>query len=516
MARVEIWRIGERFLVERGPAFALVESNGSVAQWFEPREYSDEDDLWRWTHVVVGDRFYERTTIERFGRETACDDRLVLGGLVGADDRETRAFIAAALRADRVLRDEARLGADREGEARVKAIVGALDDRGLCGELARARDALAERVRAYDDRLAAALLGTLEAVARARPGAAVITAYARGCLLACFDSRVPELHDGEIAPLPELASEMAERTRELQDAAESQEYVDALANARAYRRAAEAVGEAARLAGGLPAIGARKLTIRDAPRRVLIPRTRLRIGLTPDEADALATELAKMEEALHEPGLKAFDVFDFDGVRARRREWLETSMPAHDVEVGPFEIDVYPVTNARWMQYAVETGAPESAKPGSDECFVTGVSWQDAAGFAKHYGLDLPSEAEWECATRHLGSFFTWGNEYFPQGDVAFSDPQYETYPVGSRPQLASARGVHDLLGQFGEYCRDPFAPYQGADRALWERHFPGWQGQRVVRGGFDFNQDATCVSRHPVPENERRTHLKFRCARRP
>lgn len=73
---------------------------------------------------------------------------------------------------------------------------------------------------------------------------------------------------------------------------------------------------------------------------------------------------------------------------------------------------------------------------------------------------------------------------------------------------------MHDLVGQFGEYCRDELEPYPGADPAWWDAHFPGWRGQRVVRGGYDVHQLATCVSRRGVPENERRTHLKFRCVR--
>ena len=250
---------------------------------------------------------------------------------------------------------------------------------------------------------------------------------------------------------------------------------------------------------------------------VSIPRMVITIGLTPDEADRLALELAKMEEELHEPGLGAFEVFDVAAAARRRRAWLEAAMPAHEVEVGPFEIDVYPVTVGQWSRFMKVTGAPQPEKflPTPEKNFVTGVSWHEARQYAEHHGLALPTEAEWECAARRERSLFTWGDEYFPQGGVAFRDPVDEPYAVGSRPETASARGVHDLLGQFGEYCADPFAPYPGADLAQWQRMFPSSQGQRVVRGGYDINQDATTVSRRGVPEYERRTHLKVRCVRR-
>jgi formylglycine-generating enzyme required for sulfatase activity len=253
-----------------------------------------------------------------------------------------------------------------------------------------------------------------------------------------------------------------------------------------------------------------------ATKMISVPPTRLRIGLTPDEADRLARELAAMEEALDEPGLSGAPS-DASAVIARRRMWLEIAMPAHEVEVGAFEIEEFPVTNAQWARFMAETGARKPDGPGLavDRNFVTGVAWTEASAYAFHHQLELPTEAEWECAARNDRSLFTWGDAYFPQGDVAFREPVRAPYAVGSRAELRSARGVHDLLGQFGEYTSSPFGPYPGAEVARFEALYPDWRGQRTVRGGYDVNQDATCVSRRGVPENERRTHLKFRCVRR-
>jgi formylglycine-generating enzyme required for sulfatase activity len=245
---------------------------------------------------------------------------------------------------------------------------------------------------------------------------------------------------------------------------------------------------------------------------VKVARTHVRIGLEPGEADRLARELAEMQASMSTP--KFGVAIDVGAIARTRRAWLETAMPAHDVEVGPFEIDVYPVTNADWTAYSKATGALAPSRSGEPHNFVTGVSWREARAFAQHLGLDLPTEAEWEVAARDGRSLFTWGDSYFPQGDIAFASPVLETYRVGSRPEIASERGVRDLLGQFGEYCADLFGPYAGAVTAFGQ-HFPSWRGQRVVRGGYDLYQDATCVSRRGVPEDERREHLKFRCVRR-
>lgn len=248
---------------------------------------------------------------------------------------------------------------------------------------------------------------------------------------------------------------------------------------------------------------------------IAISATRVLLGLLPEEADRLARELAEVEAANHEPGLGGFDVADVEVIADERRAWLEAAMPAREVEVGPFEIDIFPVTNADWLAFQRATGAAPPARGGAPLGFVTGVSWREAQAFAAYHGMTLPTEAEWEIAARANRDFFPWGERYFPEGRIAFAMPDHEAWNVGSRPTTASQRGVQDLLGKFGEYCADAFAPYPSANLALFEQHFPDWRGQRVVRGGFDPYQGATCVSRRGVPEDERRTHIKFRCVRR-
>lgn len=255
---------------------------------------------------------------------------------------------------------------------------------------------------------------------------------------------------------------------------------------------------------------------------VLIPGGRFTVGLTEEEADALARELVAMEvtmttERQYVDGEPAVDV---DRRVRERREALQVSMPAHEVEVGEFYIDRYPVTVAEYAGYMAETGAPgpegwTRVRP-PDRQFLTGISWREANAYADRRGLALPSEVEWERAARNGRSFFPWGNNYFPHGRIAFPETGSSLpWIVGSRPALASMHGVHDLIGEFGEFTSDRFGPYPGGDAAYFDRHFPQWRNERAVRGGFDVEQDSTTVYRNGIGDAVRARDLKFRCVRR-
>ncbi len=255
---------------------------------------------------------------------------------------------------------------------------------------------------------------------------------------------------------------------------------------------------------------------------VLIPGGAFLLGLTESEADALARELVAMEQTIlgerqHLDGEPPFDAAQ----RTReRREALQVSMPAHEVEVGEFYIDRFPVTVGEYARYMKQSGAPapDSWRRGrpSERTFVTGLSWREASQYADHEGLLLPSEAEWERAARNGRQFFTWGDSYFPQGRIAFPETGSAiAWEVGSRRELASVHGVQDLIGEFGEYTSDKFVPYPGTNMGWFEKWFPHWRKNRAVRGGYTVNQDSTTVYRNDIGEDDRARDVKFRGVRR-
>ena len=251
---------------------------------------------------------------------------------------------------------------------------------------------------------------------------------------------------------------------------------------------------------------------------VLIPGGKFLMGLTSEEADRLAHELAVMEMTLLEEREEPHK--SLEEITARRRNALRAAMPAHEVEVGEFYIDRYPVTVDEYAQYMARTGAPEPTtwkwgKPDGRK-FVNGISWREASAFADFHDAMLPTEAEWERAARDGRSLFPWGDTYFPLGRIAFPEDGAEAeWVVGSRPQLASVYGVQDLIGAFGEFTADPFRPYPGADEAWFDQRFKAWRQERAVRGGYDISQDSTTVYRNGTVPDDRTWLVKLRLVRR-
>jgi iron(II)-dependent oxidoreductase len=133
----------------------------------------------------------------------------------------------------------------------------------------------------------------------------------------------------------------------------------------------------------------------------------------------------------HEIGAPAYG-FAYDNERAR-----------HAVELGPFEIDRTPVTNAAYLRFMEETDAEpplywEAGDGGWVQTTrgrrdpidpahpVLHVSWHEADSFARWAGKRLPTEQEWEVAHPSLqgvGQAWEWTSSDF----LAY--PGFEAFP---------------------------------------------------------------------------------------
>jgi formylglycine-generating enzyme required for sulfatase activity len=145
----------------------------------------------------------------------------------------------------------------------------------------------------------------------------------------------------------------------------------------------------------------------------------------------------------------------------------------HVMEIKPFFIDKFPVTNEQFKRFVNATHyAPRDSinflrdwnnggfPQGWDNRPVTWVSLEDARAYAKWAGKRLPHEWEWQFAAQGTDSrAFPWGN-YWQFANVP-TPATSRTMPgpdlVDAHPAGASPYGVMDLVGNVWQWT-DEFA----------------------------------------------------------
>ena len=175
------------------------------------------------------------------------------------------------------------------------------------------------------------------------------------------------------------------------------------------------------------------------------------------------------------------------GCTREQTNCLGREKPAHQVRVSSFELSKYEVTQEVWE--AVMDENPSHFK-NCPQCPVDSVRWNDVQAFLRQLNAGggryrLPSEAEWEYATR--GGQRSRGYTYAGSDNlnaVAWYDENSGggTHPVGQKE--ANELGLYDLSGNVGEWVQDCWnKTYQDApsDGRAWES---GDCNDRVVRGG--------------------------------
>ena len=128
-------------------------------------------------------------------------------------------------------------------------------------------------------------------------------------------------------------------------------------------------------------------------------------------------------------------------------------------------------------------------REGHEDHAVMDVTWAGARAYALFYGRRLPSEAEWEKASRGTDARrFPWGNEA-PTAYHAHVNAEKgrELVPVGSfSPTGDSAYGVADLFGGF-EWVNDWFGEFYYHNNysllPIENPRGPEWGRDRPVRG---------------------------------
>lgn len=228
-------------------------------------------------------------------------------------------------------------------------------------------------------------------------------------------------------------------------------------------------------------------------------------------------------------------------------------LPLHVVELDAFEIDVTSVTNDDFARFVEATGytteseafgysavfhlafagddadllgrppqtpwwvgvaAADWAHPGGRHSDLDGlgdhpvvhVSWNDAQAYCQWAGRRLPTEAEWEYASRGglESKRYPWGDELLVdgawncniwQGEFPTRNDLEDGYltTAPARHFIPNGYGLFQTVGNVWEWCQDWYDPnyYPGAPRSAPAG--PEHGSQRVLRGGSFLCHDSYC-----------------------
>jgi sulfatase modifying factor 1 len=226
-------------------------------------------------------------------------------------------------------------------------------------------------------------------------------------------------------------------------------------------------------------------------------------------------------------------------------------LPQHPVHVNAFTIDTTTVTNAGFALFAAATGyqteaelfefsavfhlnlaadtvdvlgspvdtpwwlgvrgadwrhpaGPLSTLDGLEDHPVVHVSWNDAEAYCRWAGRALPTEAQWECASRGgvANQRYPWGDELgaewpcniwqgaFPRVNTA-EDGWPTTAPVHS--YQPNAYGLWQTVGNVWEWCADWSDTHYYSVSAPHNPTGPSEGSARVLRGGSFLCHDSYC-----------------------
>ncbi len=251
--------------------------------------------------------------------------------------------------------------------------------------------------------------------------------------------------------------------------------------------------------------------------------------------------------------------------------------PSRLVDVKPFAIDPYAVTNHWFAEFVAATGYVTEAErfgwslvfknfvaqhegtsedapswwkrvdgacwkspegPSSDiatraEHPVVHVSWHDATAFAQWAGGRLPTEAEWEFAAQGglKGSRFPWGDEE-PNDDVLHPCNIWQgDFPDGHlRPEQTgtvmvdvfdpNGFGLFNMVGNTWEWCADAFRIHSLTRAAKQRNAAASAQRDRLLKGGSYLCHRSYCyryriAARIGVSPNSSAGHVGFRVVTR-
>jgi len=246
------------------------------------------------------------------------------------------------------------------------------------------------------------------------------------------------------------------------------------------------------------------------------------------------------------------------------KDAVPNQKPSHNVTLSGFCMDLYEVTAAQYLECTkvgkCKRATPEVewdkitaadkktysalctlADPEKADHPVNCINWDMANTYCKNNDKRLPTEAEWEYATRGPdGRVYPWGDEaptaqhlnacgteclawakqnkvaaQFPGALYQADDGFATTAPVGKFPAGRSRFGPYDVVGNVWEWVADWEGAYQAADQK--NPTGPDTGQKRIIRGGAwngSFPEWLHPAFRYAQDPKSQSHGVGFRCAK--
>jgi formylglycine-generating enzyme required for sulfatase activity len=177
------------------------------------------------------------------------------------------------------------------------------------------------------------------------------------------------------------------------------------------------------------------------------------------------------------------------------------------------------LNNKSWISFNNSSNTFELLDAAKKDWPVNWVKWYGAYAFTEYYGIQLPSEAQWEYAARG-GQGFEYPTD---NGTLSLSKANYNgdtpgvynpnghSVAVGS--YAANPFGLYDMGGNVWEWCQDYYSSSFYLDATNPLNSTAGSDSKRVRRGGSWNYHSATLLTyaRASDFENRGNNHFGFR-----